>query len=163
MQFFPRFFQDFSKIFYTIFCRGINCFIFLKNKITRLDKVNWVNLLKMSEYLSKKVQKKPKIFFQDCIQIVVFCSIFSATINPIFSSRFFSAPKKHFFEEIKFGHLSIFKNVHFQKVILSSTKKGGIRLDRHFQNIFVIFYPHNVGILVFCRRTDHRQVRPTRM
>jgi hypothetical protein len=113
--------------------------------------------------MSKKSPKNPKNIFQNINHISVFRSIFRAAKNSVFSSGFFRAAKKDFFEEIDFGHLSNFKNVHFQKVILSSTKKGGIRLDRLFQNIFMIFCPHNVGILVFCRRTDHRQVRPTRM
>jgi hypothetical protein len=43
------------------------------------------------------------------------------------------------------------KNVQIQKVILSFTKKRGIRLDRLFKIFYKIFHPHNVGILVFCR------------
>jgi hypothetical protein len=81
----------------------------------------------------------------------MFAAFFSAHINNFFSSKFFSAPKKHFFKEIDFGHLLILKNVQNQKVILSSTKKRGIRLDRLFIIFYKIFCPHNVGILVFCR------------
>ena len=112
---------------------------------------------------SQKSPKNPENIFQNIIRHFVFRSIFRAAKKLVFSSGFFRAAKKDFFEEINFGHLSNFKNVHFQKVILSSTKKGGIRLDRLFQNIFKVFCPHNVGILVFCRWADHRRDFPTRM
>ena len=113
-----------------------------------MDIFSWVIFAKMS----KKMSQNPQKYFSTCFKDYYVRCIFNVPINNFFSSKFFSAPKKDFFEEIDFGHLSYFKNVQIQKVILSFTKKRGIRLDRLFVIFLQCFHPHNVGILVFCRR-----------
>ena len=105
---------------------------------------------KMSK--SQKCPKNPIFYFFNFSFLNRFLSIFSAKHIYYLSSKFFSAPKKDILEEIKFGHLWFFKNVQNQKVILSSIKRVGIRHDRLFQVFFNVFYLHNVGILMFCRR-----------
>jgi hypothetical protein len=78
----------------------IICMIFMSSKLT----------LELPKHL-KNVQKTGG-HFRNLLKLhnynFYFLTIFSATIPLVFISRFFSAPKKHFFEEPKNGH---FKNV----------------------------------------------------
>ena len=102
--------------------------------------------------MSQKCPENPRFcfsfrFFQNGL-----LSIFSAKHFYCLSSGFFSAAKKRYPRGNQIWTFMIFKNVQIQKVILSSIKRVGIRHDRLFQVFFNVFYLHNVGILMFCRR-----------
>jgi hypothetical protein len=56
-----------------------------------------------------KMSKKSVFILFEFISKLRVHSIFSATIQCLFYSGFFSASKKDIIEEIKFGHLSILK------------------------------------------------------
>ena len=110
------------------FCR-VNL---LNLKITHLDILGCAILLKMSKFLSKNVLKSQKIFFS-LNPIFYFPQHFQCdnTLSVFF--QIFQCIKKRYPRGNQIWTFINFKNVHFQKVILSSTKKGGIKLGSPFK------------------------------
>ena len=110
------------------FCR-VNL---LDLKITQLDILGCVILLKMSKFLSKNVLKPQKVFLS-LNPIFHFPQHFQCdnTLHVFF--QIFQCIKKRYPRGNQIWTFINFKNVHFQKVILSSTKKGGIKLGSPFK------------------------------
>ena len=117
------------KFLYSLhFCREV----LMNLKITHLDILGCAILLKMSKFLSKNVLKSQKIFLSLNL-IFHFSQHFQCDNTLSIFFRIFQCIKKRYPRGNQIWTFINFKNVHFQKVILSSTKKGGIKLGIPFK------------------------------
>ena len=121
------FLMIFNDLYSLHFCREV----LMNLKITHLDNLGCAILLKMSKFLSKNILKTKKIFFQLFYKLW-FPQHFQCGNTMYIFFRIFQCIKKRYPWWNQIWTFINFKNVHFQKVILSSTKKGGIKLDRSF-------------------------------
>jgi hypothetical protein len=78
------------------------------------------------------MSKKSQFYFFQLIYKIQFPQHYQCGNTMYIFFRIFQCIKKRYPRGNQIWTFINFKNVHFQKVILSSTKKGGIKLGRPF-------------------------------